>query len=450
VPATRPIVFLGSSLSLQSARAVLDADFRPPAAQGDMLAAAMEGPPAIGLIDGTFDRVPAVWHKEILWALSQGIGVYGAASMGALRAAELDEFGMRGVGQVYSAYRDGTLEDDDEVAVAHAGADEGWHPLSDAMVDVRECLVRARRAGVVADDTAAEVADRVKETFYPLRKLDAALDARRADHRRLQAWLEVNRVSVKRQDALELLEVMRADLERCAIDTPPAFAFSHTGFFDAAYVAALTARATQLGRFESGAAEEAEQDRLGQLLDEVRLDPSRFTAVLHEAIAAALALEEADRLDGAGGLWGRRSMVERFRRAMGLFDPADLERWLAERGMGPDDLTALSRRWSALEAARRRHAVSVERQLILSLAQSGELASLRRRADEKAARQGSGPTLGDEAVLRQYFDRLGVARPPQLRAWAQEHGWRDAEDLLRALRREWDYVESTVSGPPGS
>ena len=59
---------------------------------------ALERPVAIGLIDGYFERVPSVSHKEILWAMSQGIVVIGAASMGALRAAELAPFGMLGVG----------------------------------------------------------------------------------------------------------------------------------------------------------------------------------------------------------------------------------------------------------------------------------------------------------------------------------------------------------------
>ena len=62
----------------------------------------------IGLIDGYFDGVPAVAHKEILWALDQGIRVLGAASMGALRAAELAPFGMEGVGAIWRDYADGT------------------------------------------------------------------------------------------------------------------------------------------------------------------------------------------------------------------------------------------------------------------------------------------------------------------------------------------------------
>ena len=60
-------------------------------------------PAVIGIIDGYFEIVPTVWHKEILWAMAQGIHVFGAASIGALRAAELDAFGMRGIGRIYEA-----------------------------------------------------------------------------------------------------------------------------------------------------------------------------------------------------------------------------------------------------------------------------------------------------------------------------------------------------------
>ena len=52
---------------------------------------------------------PTVWHKEILWAMAQGIHVFGGASIGALRAAELDVFGMKGIGRIYEDFRDGVL-----------------------------------------------------------------------------------------------------------------------------------------------------------------------------------------------------------------------------------------------------------------------------------------------------------------------------------------------------
>ena len=115
----------------------------PPVAQGDVYRAALSRPRAIGIIDGYFSGAPSVWHKEILWAMSEGVPVFGAASMGALRAAELHEFGMRGIGRIFEAFRDGVLEDDDEVAVVHGPAEIGYLPASEAMVNIRATLALA-------------------------------------------------------------------------------------------------------------------------------------------------------------------------------------------------------------------------------------------------------------------------------------------------------------------
>src|SRR6185295_3890747 len=92
------VLFTGPTLSPREACQRLEAVCLPPAAQGDVYRASLRRPFAIGIIDGYFERVPAVWHKEILWAMSEGIHVFGSASMGALRAAELALFGMIGVG----------------------------------------------------------------------------------------------------------------------------------------------------------------------------------------------------------------------------------------------------------------------------------------------------------------------------------------------------------------
>ena len=117
----------------------------PPAGVGDIARAVRRGPRAIALIDGMFERVLPVWHKEILWAMARGVHVFGAASMGALRAAELHAFGMQGVGRIFEAYRYGELEADDEVAVLHGPADLGFVAVTEALVNVRATLRRARR-----------------------------------------------------------------------------------------------------------------------------------------------------------------------------------------------------------------------------------------------------------------------------------------------------------------
>src|SRR5205807_2174388 len=104
------IIFAGPSLPprLRPAEESL-IGWRPPVRQGEFYRAALARPAVIGVIDGYFEVVPTVWHKEILWAMAQGIYVFGAASIGALRAAELDVFGMRGIGAIYNAFRGGIL-----------------------------------------------------------------------------------------------------------------------------------------------------------------------------------------------------------------------------------------------------------------------------------------------------------------------------------------------------
>lgn len=123
--------------------------WHPPAAAGD-LAALLGAPPAhVCLIDGLFESCAAPWHKELLLLLEAGTIVIGAASIGALRAAELDRFGMIGVGAIYRAYRDGRLSGDDEVALVHAPAALDWAPLTVPMVELRATLVAACQAGAI-------------------------------------------------------------------------------------------------------------------------------------------------------------------------------------------------------------------------------------------------------------------------------------------------------------
>src|SRR5688500_17513969 len=95
------VVFVGPTLAPAKIRAILEAEIRSPAKRGDIYFAAAEQPRALILLDGAFEDVPAVTHKEILWALSQGVHVFGASSLGALRAAELHQFGMVGVGAIF-------------------------------------------------------------------------------------------------------------------------------------------------------------------------------------------------------------------------------------------------------------------------------------------------------------------------------------------------------------
>lgn len=218
------IVFAGPSLGEPVTSRWRDVDFRPPARQGDVYLAALERPAAIGLIDGYFEGVPAVWHKEILWALTQGIPVLGASSMGALRAAELDAFGMVGVGAIYQAYQRLEYTDDDEVALLHGPAELGYPSVSLAMVNLRATVHAAEIAGVLDAETAASIVSTGKSQHYKSRRWDTVVEAAltdTADHlaETFRCWLRDNEVDQKREDACTLLDLMvQSSFRQPAVD----------------------------------------------------------------------------------------------------------------------------------------------------------------------------------------------------------------------------------------
>jgi len=230
----KAVVFLGPTLPIDEARRELEAEFRPPVSQGDVYRAALSEPDAIVIIDGEFDHVPAVWHKEILWAMSRGVHVYGAASMGALRAAELCDLGMEGVGKIFEAYRDGTLEDDDEVAVAHRPQAAGFQPTSEAMVNIRATLDRGCREAIISGQTRAVLERAAKSLFFPTRSYPAMLESARhqgcepGELIRFATWWPHASVDQKRVDAIDALRLVRgrqgAGLTRKRVD----FVLQHT------------------------------------------------------------------------------------------------------------------------------------------------------------------------------------------------------------------------------
>jgi hypothetical protein len=211
-------VFLGPSLPLARARDILDATYHPPVRVGDVcdLVVDRAPPAAIAIVDGLFEQTPTVWHKEILFAMSKGVHVYGASSMGAIRAAELHSFGMIGVGEIFERFRSGELEDDDEVAVVHAPPEDGSRPLSEAMVNLRHGIEVAVGLGLVGPHTAASLIADVKALFYPDRSWAAVQEL---GHQRglpateleaLRGFVRDVAPNLKRRDAITLLSRLAA------------------------------------------------------------------------------------------------------------------------------------------------------------------------------------------------------------------------------------------------
>ncbi|WP_417308373.1 TfuA-like protein [Devosia sp.] len=188
-------------------------DLRPPARQGDLYRAVMDGATGIGLVDGVFGFIPSVWHKEILFALSQGVTVLGAASIGALRVAECHAFGMIPVGEIAADYVTGRRDDDADVCLAHGPAELGYVPLSEPLVDIEATLRAMAAAGHISPAEALNLAAAARRLYFTDRELGAVLEHAgwpETDRNRVLEGYESCRVRLKQRDTLELVARLRA------------------------------------------------------------------------------------------------------------------------------------------------------------------------------------------------------------------------------------------------
>jgi hypothetical protein len=219
----RPIVFLGPSLAPERAVQLLPgAIFLPPIRRGDLQALLDEPPPAVGLIDGEFFQSLAVSPKEILPLLARGVPVYGAASMGALRAVELENYGMRGVGRVFDLFRSGRLIADDEVALLFCPTT--LRPLSEPLVNLRLALSGAHRAGLISLGELIGLTRRMKALYFPERtrqRLFAEMEQLTGPERAIavRQWWLAAAPDAKAEDAQLLLRGMAEHLAIAA--SPP-------------------------------------------------------------------------------------------------------------------------------------------------------------------------------------------------------------------------------------
>ncbi|MBL1109417.1 TfuA-like core domain-containing protein [Streptomyces sp. 5-8] len=174
-------IFTGPTLSPDDF-ALQGADLRvwPPIGHGHMFNSAIRAGDTVVIIDGVYHQAPAVRHKEIIWALGRGVRVIGAASIGALRAAELGDCGMLGVGSVWQAYATGALAGDDEVAVAQS-TEGDLRACTWPLVRVRQVAAMAVCQGVLEQAEADQFISVLAGVYYAHRSWDAV---------RLVSWRE--------------------------------------------------------------------------------------------------------------------------------------------------------------------------------------------------------------------------------------------------------------------
>ena len=201
------VLFVGSSL-YGSTVDLSGLDVRPPASQGQVLAAVHEGATAIGLVDGEFGQHAAVWHKEILVALKSGVTVLGASSMGALRAAECAAFGMIPIGTIAAQYLSGALDDDAAVALLMSPPELGSLPLSEPLVDAEATLAQLLRLGHIPVSRHQRLLRKARQLHFTQRTPNSICEGE-ADAGELVDRYVRNHVSQKRLDAELLVETLK-------------------------------------------------------------------------------------------------------------------------------------------------------------------------------------------------------------------------------------------------
>jgi hypothetical protein len=221
----RIVVYTGPTLAADAVRAALpEALVRPPVARADLLAEDWRRGDAALVIDGYFREKRSVGHKEFLWLLNEGVDVVGAASMGALRAAELAPYGMRGVGGVYTMYASGEIDGDDEVGVLHGPAELGYRPRTVALVSLRYGCREGVASGLFSAASGHRVVEAAKALPFTARswleisaplgagEAGAEIAAEDADTLRiLRRGIDSGEWDLKRIDALRALEYLSTE-----------------------------------------------------------------------------------------------------------------------------------------------------------------------------------------------------------------------------------------------
>lgn len=410
-------VFTGPTIAAADASVELPALYLPPAAEGDVYRATLKHPQAIGIIDGYFQSIPTVRHKEILWAMSRGIHVFGSASIGALRAAELAAFGMEGVGTVFEFYRDGMLEDDDEVAIAHGPAEVGFVAGSEAMVNIRQTMRKAEQDGIISTELRKFLEKIGKQLFYPNRNYSLLLRCAsergipQDDLTRFRAWLPQGQVNQKREDALRMLRLIRQRLAQGLEPKTVSYSFEHTSMWETAW--------RQCGEFRLDSNAQPSVVDPESLLDELRLEGDQYKQHRMIALERFFAVREAYRLGMTVSNERRREAERAFRRERDLVDTAQVERWMNENDLSYSNFDALMTDEARVRWVHQLAQFMAASSLLEEVRLSGDYPRLLARAIVKDRLLESlglqnpclaSAALTEDQLLRWYFEEL-LARP---------------------------------------
>ena len=207
-----PIIFLGPSLQINKAKKIINAEFKPPARKGDFInLSLLRDKRDIVLIDGVFLQEYPPTPIEVFQVINnKNFKVYGASSIGALRAVELEKFGMKGMGKIFELFKKNLINSDDEIAVTF---DSEYNLLSEAMIDIRYNIFLGWKKGIIDKETKDIMVKLAKRIYFPFRSYENII--RKSLHlypskekyiSRFTDYIVNNKLSLKELDAIRTLQ----------------------------------------------------------------------------------------------------------------------------------------------------------------------------------------------------------------------------------------------------
>lgn len=168
------LVFAGPTLvgiNAQTTLPEVGIELLPPVKRGDIeTLVATRSPGVVAIVDGLFHQCLSVGHAEIRSAVSAGWQVWGLSSMGAIRAYEMRDMGVRGYGRVYEYFSQFEDFRDDEVALMHE-PQAPYRALSEPLVHIRLWLRELVKVGFLLKRQEKRLLDHLMSLWYGDRTL---------------------------------------------------------------------------------------------------------------------------------------------------------------------------------------------------------------------------------------------------------------------------------------
>ncbi len=143
----------------------------PPVQRGDILSLCQNRLPGIMVIvDGFFEHTLAISHIEIREAISLGWNVWGLSSIGAIRAYEMRELGLKGFGTVFDLFCQENDFQDDEVALLHEPIPP-YRMFSEPLVHIRAAVAELQNYSFLTSDAGNQLISSLKQMWFGGRTL---------------------------------------------------------------------------------------------------------------------------------------------------------------------------------------------------------------------------------------------------------------------------------------